>query len=41
VLISGAPESALRAYEASYDAFLRKPFGLDEFLRTLQKVRGG
>jgi CheY-like chemotaxis protein len=39
VLISGAPEAALRAYQASYDAFLRKPFGLDEFLRTLERVR--
>ena len=39
LLISGAPESAIRAYEAHYDAFLRKPFSLDEFLRVLQRLR--
>jgi CheY-like chemotaxis protein len=38
LLISGAPESALRPYARSYDAFLRKPFGLDEFLSVLQKL---
>lgn len=39
VLISGAPETALRRYEVKYDAFLRKPFGLDLFLRTLRGLR--
>jgi CheY-like chemotaxis protein len=39
VLISGAPEAALRRYNVKYDAFLRKPFGLELFLRTLQEVR--
>jgi CheY-like chemotaxis protein len=39
VLISGAPEAALRRYDVKYDAFLRKPFGLELFLRTLQEVR--
>lgn len=39
VLISGAPESALRSYDVRYDAFLRKPFGLEEFLRVLLGLR--
>jgi CheY-like chemotaxis protein len=39
VLISGAPEAALRRYEVKYQAFLRKPFGLELFLRTLREVR--
>ena len=39
VLISGAPESALRRYDVKYDAFLRKPFGLELFLRTLRGLR--
>jgi CheY-like chemotaxis protein len=38
LLISGAPESALRAYAVKYDAFLRKPFGLEEVLRVLRKI---
>jgi len=38
ILISGAPEAALRRYQADYDAFLRKPFGLEEFLQTLNRV---
>ena len=43
LMISGAPESALRAYAVPYQAFLRKPFSLDEFLRVvgaLRAVRG-
>lgn len=32
LLVSGAPESALRPYRDSYDAFLRKPFRLEQFL---------
>jgi CheY-like chemotaxis protein len=39
VLISAAPETALRRYNVKYDAFLRKPFGLELFLRTLKQVR--
>lgn len=39
MMISGAPESALRGYGAQYDVFLRKPFGLDEFLGALQALR--
>jgi CheY-like chemotaxis protein len=35
LLISGAPEAALKAYAPQYDAFLRKPFGLEQFLRVL------
>lgn len=38
LLMSGAPESALRPYRAHYDAFLRKPFALDEFLRALSAL---
>ena len=38
LMISGAPESALKAYRPQYDAFLRKPFGLEEFLEVLQKL---
>ena len=43
LMISGAPESALRAYAVPYQAFLRKPFSLDEFLKlvgTLRATRG-
>ena len=39
LLISGAPEAALRAYDVQYDAFLRKPFGLDDLLRVLEDLR--
>lgn len=35
LMISGAPEAALKAYRPRYDAFLRKPFGLEELLRVL------
>lgn len=41
LLISGAPETALRRYEVKYQAFLRKPFGLDAFLETVRGVRPG
>jgi CheY-like chemotaxis protein len=40
LLISGAPETALRRYTAKYQAFLRKPFGLDVFLKTVRTLRG-
>ncbi|MHB1121374.1 MAG: hypothetical protein ACYC0T_01460 [Ramlibacter sp.] len=33
------PETALRSYEPAYDAFLRKPFGLDELLDTLHRLQ--
>jgi CheY-like chemotaxis protein len=39
VLISGAPEAALRRYDVKYEAFLRKPFGLELFLQTMRDVR--
>lgn len=39
LMISGAPEGALRPYAAHYDAFLRKPFGLDAFLDVLATLR--
>ena len=35
LLISGAPEAALRPYKVSYQAFLRKPFSLEEFLKVV------
>ena len=41
LLISGAPEAALKAYRPQYDAFLRKPFGLEEFLQVLQRLSRG
>jgi CheY-like chemotaxis protein len=40
LMISGAPEAALRRYETQYEAFLRKPFGLEQFLRTVRRLRG-
>jgi CheY-like chemotaxis protein len=39
LMISGAPEAALKPYRPQYDAFLRKPFGLEEFLEVLQNLR--
>ena len=39
LLISGAPEAALRAYKFSYDGFLRKPFGLEDFLQAVSRLR--
>jgi CheY-like chemotaxis protein len=39
LLISGAPESALASYRPRYDAFLRKPFGLQQFLSVLQSLQ--
>ena len=40
LMMSGAPESALRAYKISYQAFLRKPFELEEFLKVVRDLRG-
>ena len=39
LLISGAPEAALRGYKFSYDGFLRKPFGLEDFLQAVSRLR--
>jgi len=41
LLISGAPVSALKPYAQSYDTFLRKPFGLEEFLTVLNRLLAG
>lgn len=38
LVISGAPESALRAYDLGYQAFLRKPFGFDTFVDTVRRL---
>jgi CheY-like chemotaxis protein len=38
IFISGAPESAIKAYGVAYDKFLRKPFRLDEFLKIVTDV---
>jgi CheY-like chemotaxis protein len=40
VFISGAPESAIKAYGVGYDRFLRKPFRLDEFLKVVTDLLG-
>jgi CheY-like chemotaxis protein len=41
LLISGAPEAALRRYEVRYQGFLRKPFGLEQFLKEVHRLREG
>ena len=41
LVISGAPPSALRAYGLDFNAFLRMPFGLDEFLGAVRALHGG
>lgn len=38
LVISGAPEAALRAYKLDYQAFLRKPFGFDAFVDTVRRL---
>nr|WP_255520262.1 response regulator [Ramlibacter aurantiacus] len=38
LLMSGAPEAALRAYQVDYQAFMRKPFELDAFLATVARL---
>jgi CheY-like chemotaxis protein len=38
LMISGAPESALRPYGVKYDAFIRKPFGLDQLLDQVREL---
>lgn len=40
IVISGAPEAALRSYAIEYDAFLRKPFRLEQFLGTVRRLLG-
>lgn len=39
LLMSGAPESALALHALDYQAFLRKPFTLDEFLSAVHACR--
>ncbi|WP_041675740.1 response regulator [Ramlibacter tataouinensis] len=41
LLISGAPEAALRSYGIEYEAFLRKPFGLEQFLASVRSLLPG
>ena len=38
LVISGAPEAALRAYKHGYQAFLRKPFGFDAFVEAVRRL---
>ena len=38
LMISAAPHAALRPYAVKYDAFLRKPFSLDQFLETVRAL---
>ncbi|MFL6693542.1 MAG: response regulator [Ramlibacter sp.] len=38
LMISAAPHGALRTYDVKYDAFLRKPFGMDRFLETVRAL---
>ena len=39
LLISGAPETALRRYDVKYETFLRKPFSLESFLNAVRRLR--
>lgn len=38
LMMSGAPEAALRPYGVSYQAFIRKPFQLDAFLAAVRRL---
>jgi CheY-like chemotaxis protein len=38
LVITGAPESALRPYRLAYDRFLRKPFGFDAFIDAVRAL---
>lgn len=38
LVISGAPEAALRPYAIDYQAFLRKPFGFDAFVDAVRRL---
>ena len=40
LMISAAPEAALRPYGLGYDVFLRKPFSLDRFLDAVRGLVG-
>ena len=40
LVISAAPEAALRRYQLGYDVFLRKPFSLDRFLGAVRGLVG-
>lgn len=38
VMMSGIPESMIKRRSRGYDAFLRKPFSLDELLTTVDRL---
>jgi CheY-like chemotaxis protein len=38
LVISGAPEAALRPYQLGHDRFLRKPFGFDAFVDAVRAL---
>lgn len=38
LLMSGAPEAAIRAYKVDYQGFLRKPFQIDDFLQAVARL---
>ena len=38
VMMSGLPESMIKRRSAGYDAFLRKPFTLEELLGTVERL---
>jgi CheY-like chemotaxis protein len=40
LMSSSLPEEAVRKHFADYDAFLRKPFGIDEALRAIAVLLG-
>jgi CheY-like chemotaxis protein len=39
LMISAIPEAALKGYGQDYQAFLRKPFGLEHFLSAVERLR--
>lgn len=38
LLMSGAPASLLREHADAYDAFLRKPFGMEQFIEQVRSL---
>ncbi len=38
LMMSGAPEAALRPYGVAYQGFIRKPFQLEQFLQLVQRI---
>ena len=40
ILNSGLPEAAIREHFGGYDAFLRKPYGIDDALRVIARLLG-